>query len=71
MPAIAQRSLRRYRTCEEIWRMTIFGVSARNRKLRSLDRFVPFCYFTARFRRETSPRVSAQEFHGEATASAA
>jgi len=51
--------------------MTIFGVSARNRKLRSLDRFVPFCYFTARFRRETSPRVSAQEFHGEATASAA
>ena len=51
--------------------MTESGATVENGRPRSLDRFVPFCYFTARFRRETSPRVSAQEFHGEAAASAA
>jgi hypothetical protein len=51
--------------------MTAHRAATENGGPRSLDRFVPFCYFTARFRRETSPRVSAQEFHGEATASAA
>ena len=48
--------------------MTANNGEAENSRPRSLDRFVPFCYFTARFR-ETSPRVSAQEFHGEAAAS--